>query len=146
MASRFAAGLFGRNLTSTVARVQGKAGQSAVRRLATAAGENEFVAERVHHKEHAGSKYHLKQQELDKERKHRNGTHRIFEAAGVGTLDVTDMKKAGRVKLLVGCTSDQGKGCCQRALRDDTEQSACSGGRQHQQQPNISTSANLTEY
>lgn len=53
MASRFAAGLFGRNLTSAVSRVQG---QSAVRRLATAAGENEFLAERMHHKEHAASK------------------------------------------------------------------------------------------
>lgn len=55
MASRFAAGLFGRNMTLAVARVQ----QQSVRRLATAAGENEFVAERVHHKEHAGSKYCL---------------------------------------------------------------------------------------
>ena len=54
MASRFAAGLFGRNLTSAVARVQ----TPAVRRLATAAGENEFLAERMHHKQHAGSKYH----------------------------------------------------------------------------------------
>ncbi|CDS01337.1 hypothetical protein [Sporisorium scitamineum] len=51
MASRFAAGLFGRSLTASVGRVQ-KAG--AVRRLATAAGENEWVAERLHHKEHAG--------------------------------------------------------------------------------------------
>ncbi|KAJ1032649.1 hypothetical protein NDA16_000672 [Ustilago loliicola] len=50
MASRFAAGLFGRNMTSAVARVQ----QQSVRRLATATGENEFVAERLHHKEHAG--------------------------------------------------------------------------------------------
>ncbi|SPC60902.1 related to COX13 - cytochrome-c oxidase chain VIa [Ustilago sp. UG-2017b] len=50
MASRFEAGLFGRNMTLAVARVQ----QQSVRRLATAAGENEFVAERVHHKEHAG--------------------------------------------------------------------------------------------
>lgn len=53
MASRFAVGLLGRNLTS-LARGQG---QSAVRRLATAAGENEFVAERIHHKQHAASKY-----------------------------------------------------------------------------------------
>ncbi|EST06255.1 Cytochrome c oxidase, subunit VIa [Kalmanozyma brasiliensis GHG001] len=50
MASRFAAGLFGRSLTTTTARVQ----TGAVRRLATAAGENEFLAERMHHKEHAG--------------------------------------------------------------------------------------------
>ncbi|SPO21732.1 related to COX13 - cytochrome-c oxidase chain VIa [Ustilago trichophora] len=50
MASRFAAGLFGRNVTSAVSRVQG---QSAIRRLATAAGETEFVAERMHQKEHA---------------------------------------------------------------------------------------------
>lgn len=40
-------------MTSAVARVQ----QQSVRRLATATGENEFVAERLHHKEHAGSKY-----------------------------------------------------------------------------------------
>lgn len=54
MASRLAAGLFGRNLTnSAVKRVQ----QGSIRRLATASGENEFVAERLHHKEHAGSKY-----------------------------------------------------------------------------------------
>lgn len=53
MASRFAAGLLGRNLTS----VRGQ--QTAVRRMATAAGENEFVAERIHHKEHAASKYPL---------------------------------------------------------------------------------------
>ncbi|SJX61224.1 related to COX13-cytochrome-c oxidase chain VIa [Sporisorium reilianum f. sp. reilianum] len=52
MASRFAAGLFGRNLTASVGRVHNA---GAVRRLATAAGENEWLAERAHHKEHAGS-------------------------------------------------------------------------------------------
>ena len=53
MASRFAAGLFGRSIAATSARVQ----SGAVRRLATAAGESEFVAERIHVKEHAASKY-----------------------------------------------------------------------------------------
>lgn len=60
MASRFAAGIFGRNLTATSAGAV-RAHTAGVRRLATAAGENEFVAERMHHKEHAASEYHLTQ-------------------------------------------------------------------------------------